>query len=162
MNAPARTAYDRIAIGDEHVFGTCLFTAEAILRFAKRYDPLPFHLDPAAGVASRFGGLAASGWHTAAAMMRLLVDYFDALEVRERAAGRPAILSGPSPGFDDLRWLRPVLAGDTITYTARVVGKRASQSRPGWGLLSMTTTGVNQRGEPVFSITTHVFISTRH
>jgi acyl dehydratase len=93
-------------------------------------------------------------------MMRLLVDHFDALEARARAAGEPYLVSGPSPGFDDLKWPHPVLAGDTVTYTARIVAKRPSRSRPGWGLLSMTTTGVNQNGKTVFSVTTHVFVET--
>ena len=153
-------AYDRIAIGDTHVFGSHTFTADAIRRFAAKYDPQAFHIDEAAAKAATFGGLCASGWHTASAMMRLLVDYFDAQEARAKAAGEPFLVSGPSPGFDDLKWPHPVYAGDTVTYTARVVAKRPSRSRPGWGLMSMTTTGVNQGGKTVFMVTTHVFVET--
>jgi len=151
-------AYDRIAVGDTHVFGSHTFTAEAIRRFAGKYDPLPAHVDDAA--ARTNGGLRASGWHTASAMMRLLVDYFDTQEARARAAGEPFLVSGPSPGFDDLKWPHPVHDGDTVTYTARIVAKRPSRSRPGWGLMSMTTTGLNQDGGTVFSVTTHVFVET--
>jgi acyl dehydratase len=151
-------AYDRIAVGDTHVFGSHTFAAEAIKRFAAKYDPQPVHVEEQAARAN--GGLRASGWHTASAMMRLLVDYFDSLEARARAAGEPYLVSGPSPGFDDLKWPHPVYAGDTVTYTARIVAKRPSRSRPGWGLLSMTTTGVNQEGKTVFSVTTHVFVET--
>jgi acyl dehydratase len=153
-------AYDRISVGDTHVFGSQTFTADAIKRFALKYDPQPVHVDEAAAKASAAGGLCASGWHTASAMMRSLVDYFDAMEARARAAGEPYLNSGPSPGFDDLKWPHPVYAGDSITYTARVVAKRPSRSRPGWGLLSMTATGVNQDGKTVFSVTTHVFVET--
>jgi acyl dehydratase len=153
-------AYDRIAVGDAHVFGSHTFTADAIKRFAAKYDPQPVHVDEKAAKASPAGRLCASGWHTAAAMMRLLVDYFDAQEARARAAGEPFLVSGPSPGFDDLKWPQPVYAGDTVTYTARVVAKRPSRSRPGWGLMSMTTTGINQNGATVFSVTTHVFVET--
>ena len=153
-------AYERITIGDTHVFGTNTFTTESIKRFAEKYDPQVFHVDEDAARQSNFGRLCASGWHTASAMMRLLVDYFDRAEARARAAGEPYLVSGPSPGFDDLRWPHPVYAGDTVTYTARIVAKRPSRSRPGWGLLSMTTTGVNQDGRQVFAVTTHVFVET--
>lgn len=153
-------AYDRIAIGDTHTFGSHTFTADAIRRFAAKYDPQAVHVNEAAAKKSAFGGLCASGWHTASAMMRLLVDYFDAQEARAKAAGEPFLVSGPSPGFDDLKWPHPVYVGDTVTYTARVVAKRPSRSRPGWGLMSMTTTGVNQDGKTVFMVTTHVFVET--
>ena len=153
-------AYEKIAIGDVHVFGSHTFTAEAIKRFAAKYDPQYFHTDEAAAKNSLFGGLCASGWHTASAMMRLLVTHFDAEEAKARAAGEPVLVSGPSPGFDDLRWPNPVYPGDTVTFTARIVGKRISKSRPGWGLLSMTTTGVKQTGKVVFTVTTHAFVET--
>jgi acyl dehydratase len=153
-------AYDRIAIGDIHVFGSHAFTAEDIKRFALKYDPQHFHIDEVAAKKSYLGGLCASGWHTASVMMGLLVRYFDAREAEARAAGEPVLVSGPSPGFDDLRWPNPVFAGDVVTFTARIVGKRKSKSRPGWGLLSMTTTGVKQTGETVFVVTTHAFVET--
>jgi acyl dehydratase len=153
-------AYEKIAIGDVHVFGTHTFTADEIKRFATRYDPQYFHTDEAAAKDSYLGGLCASGWHTASAMMGQMVRYFDRREAEARAAGEPVLVSGPSPGFDDLRWPNPVFAGDVVTYTARIVGKRKSKSRPGWGLLSMTTTGVKQTGEPVFQVTTHAFVET--
>jgi acyl dehydratase len=151
-------AFDRIAVGDLHPFGSHEFTAERIKRFARAYDPQSFHVDEAAGEASIFGGLCASGWHTASAMMRLLVDYFAALAERAEKAGEPKLVAGTSPGFDNLKWLKPVYAGDVVAFTGRVAAKRLSGSRPGWGLVSMETTGTNQTGEPVFAITTHVFV----
>jgi acyl dehydratase len=153
-------AYEKIAIGDIHVFGSYTFTAENIKHFATKFDPQAFHVDEAAAGHSNFGRLCASGWHTASAMMRLLVAYFDAREAEARATGAPVLVSGPSPGFDDLRWPNPVFPGDVVTFTARIVGKRVSRSRPGWGLLSMTTTGVKQTGETVFMVTTHAFVET--
>ena len=68
---------------------------------------------------------------------------------------------GPSPGFRDLRWIRPVLAGDTVAYVNVVVDKRTSASRPGWGILTARTTGTNQRGEEVYSITASAFVPMR-
>ena len=153
-------AYEQIAIGDIHVFGSHTFTADEMKRFAAKYDPQYFHLDEVAARDSYLGGLCASGWHTASVMMGLLVRYFDAREAKARADGEPVLVSGPSPGFDDLRWPNPVFPGDVVTFTARIVGKRISKSRPGWGLLSMTTTGVKQTEEIVFVVTTHVFVET--
>jgi acyl dehydratase len=151
------TAYERIAVGDVHDYGSHTFTAEEIKRFARAYDPQAFHVDEAAGAASHFAGLAASGWHTAAVMMKLRVAYF--VKEAERAAGRGETYPrfGPSPGFDDLKWLKPVVAGDTIAFADKVIAKRESKTRPGWGIVSLATTGVNQRGEPVFSVIGHVF-----
>jgi acyl dehydratase len=151
-------AFDRIAIGEVHAFGSHLFTAEEIKRFAVAFDPQAFHLDEDAAKASIFGGLCASGWHTASAMMRLLVDHFAGLAERAKAAGEPVLTLGPSPGFEQLKWQRPVYAGDTITFTCLILGKRTSRSRPGWGILSLETTGVNADGEPVFAVTAHVFV----
>ena len=92
-------------------------------------------------------------------MMRQLVDFFQREAEEATARGLPVSRIGPSPGFDDLRWLKPVFPGDTVTFTGRVVAKRPSQSRPGWGILSTETTGINQDGDPVFRITGHVFIT---
>jgi acyl dehydratase len=154
------TAYERIVVGEVYQYGSHTFTAEEIKRFAGAFDPQPFHLDEEKAAAGPFGRLAASGWHTAAIMMRLFVTH-SAREVERAAArGEPVPRFGPSPGFDDLKWLRPVFAGDTITYSGRIIGKRESQSRPGWGIVSMETTGVNQNGEPVFVFTGHVFAQT--
>jgi acyl dehydratase len=151
------TAYERIAVGDVREYGRHLFTAEEIKRFAGAFDPQPFHMDEAGGQASIFGGLCASGWHTASVMMRLLVDSFAREAELAVARGEPAPQFGPSPGFDDLKWLKPVYPGDEVTFSARVVGKRLSKSRPGWGIVSTEVTGVNQNGKRVFVVTTQVF-----
>ena len=130
--------FDDIAIGDVTEFGSHTFTAEAIKRFAGAYDPQPFHLDEEAAATGLFGALTASGWHTMAVMMKL-IDAAGGPLPAGAADGADCARLGPSPGFDDLRWLRPVFAGGTLTYRATVTGKRESRSRPGWGQPSQST-----------------------
>ena len=129
------------------------FTADDIIDFAQRFDPQPFHVDPEAARRSSFGGLAASGWHTAAVWMRLMITH------REHAAQarKPTIELGPSPGFTDLRWLKPVYADDTIAYSSTLTDKRPSASRPGWNLAHHRNIGVNQTGDEVFRFQSCVF-----
>jgi acyl dehydratase len=111
---------------------------DAIKRFAAQFDPQPFHLDDAAARASIFGGLAASGWHTAALTMRLLV------ESDVKPAG--GIVGA---GFDEFRWPRPVRPGDELRIEAEVLEVRPSKSRPDQGMIKLRTTTLNQRNEPV-------------
>ena len=145
-------AFDQITVGDTAEFGAYEFTAERIKRFAEKWDPQPFHVDQAAATAGPFGGLIASGWHTASVMMRLQVDYFAA-----RGAARPRF--SVSPGFDALAWPQPVYAGDRVTFSGEVTGKRLSRSRPGMGVVTTRFSGVNQDGEPVLSMTAHVLMA---
>ena len=151
------SAYEQIVVGEVHQYGSHTFTAEEIMRFAAAYDPQTFHADEAAARDSHFGSLIASGWHTASAMMRLFVDHFAREGERATSRGEVSPRFGPSPGFDDLQWLKPVYAGDTIAFTGTIRAKRESRSRPGWGIVTMETTGVNQRGEKVFVVTGHIF-----
>jgi len=153
------TAYERIVVGESFAFGARLFSAEEIKRFAVVYDPQLFHTDDAAAAETHFGGLCASGWHTAAAMMRQLVGHFSAEIEAARARGEPAPDLGPSLGIDKLKWLKPVYAGDEITFSGRIVAKRESASRRGWGIVSIESTGVNARGEPVFSCVSHILVA---
>ncbi|MCP4380009.1 MAG: MaoC family dehydratase [Hyphomicrobiales bacterium] len=149
--------FEAITVGDVHDFGAYTFSADQIKRFAGLYDPQHFHVDEKAAAASLLGGLCASGWHTASVMMGLQTRYYARAIERAAARGEPTAALGPSPGFDDLKWIKPVFAGDTITFEGRVSGKRPSASRPAWGIVSVTTTGVNQREEPVFICTGHFF-----
>lgn len=135
-----------IAIGTMTELGSYRFEAPDIVAFARAFDPQPFHLDPDAASRSLFGGLCASGWHTAAIWMKLMV----ASRQRAAEAGVTAKL-GPSPGFKNLVWSRPVFAGDTVGYRSTIVDRRPSASRPGWGLAFHRNEGINQRGEVVFS-----------
>jgi acyl dehydratase len=130
-------------------FGEIEFTPAEMIAFAREYDPQEFHLSAEAGRATHFGGLSASGWQIAANWMRAIVTFWN----REAQAGRFVPKLGPSPGFRDLLWLRPVLAGDRITYGSRLIETRKSASRPGWGIAQHRNFGINQRGELVFAFT---------
>ena len=149
--------YEDFVVGSNHPLGAHRFTAEEIRRFALAYDPQPFHVDEEAAKESLFGALCASGWHTASVMMGLLSRYFLRADEEARNAGRPVRALGPSPGFDDLKWLRAVYPGDTITFSGRIVSKRKSASKPGWGLVTLEAVGVNQKDERVFAVTAHIF-----
>ncbi len=140
----------RIELGSFH------FTGSDIVAFARAFDPQRFHLDEAEAKASLFGGLCASGWHTAGAWMRLMVEHRRRVEA-EMGAEAPAL--GPSPGFKNLKWLKPVFAGDVISYSHTLTGKRESASRPGWGMAAHRNEGRNQKGELVFAFDGNVFWS---
>ncbi|MDR4308682.1 MaoC family dehydratase [Chelatococcus sambhunathii] len=148
-------------VGAKAEIGSYLFTADEIVRFAKRFDPQPFHLSEEAGLAGPFKGLAASGWHTCAIWMKLMVAYQIRMAKERMAAGLPVGRAGPSPGFTDLRWRVPVMAGDTLTYFASVLETRPSASRPGWGLLTGLNSAVNQNGVEAFRFTSAVFVERR-
>lgn len=147
----AALPFDDLAVGQVTDLGAHAFTAPEIVRFAGAFDPQPFHLDEEAAARTHFGGLSASGWHTAVGWMRRMILTRDAAAKALREQGREPARFGPSPGFRDLRWVRPVRAGDTVRYRSALVDKRLSASRPGWGLVFHDNTGVNGRGEPVFA-----------
>jgi acyl dehydratase len=153
--------FEDIVIGVRHELGSYTFTAERIKAFAGKYDPQPFHLDEEAGRQSFFGGLVASGWHTAAACMRVGVDSRRRAAAAAQARGDDVPAGGPSPGFKSLRWPKPVLAGDTVTFFSEVTSKRASVTRRDWGLVIVLNTGLNQRGELVFSFDASAFVARR-
>lgn len=138
-------------LGEERTIGSYTFTAEEIIRFATKFDPQPFHLDPEAAKNSVLGGLCASGWHTTAVFMKLNVASIVQATREAISRGETPPTFGPSPGFENLKWLKPVYAGDTITYKRTVHSVRALTSRPGWSMLSMSTTAHNQHGEAVLS-----------
>jgi len=124
-------------------------TAE-IKGFATQYDPQPFHLDDTAAKATMFGGLAASGWHTAALTMRLLVD-----------GGAPIAGGIIGAGTDELRWPRPVRPGDELRVESEVLEVRPSRSRPQQGLVKMRTTTLNQNDEPVQVMVANLLVPRR-
>lgn len=140
---------DLYPAGERIELGSRLFTAEDIVRFASSYDPQLFHVDAEAAKHTLFGGLCASGWHTCAVWMRCFVDHHTREVGRLTRDGIAAPKVGPSPGFRNLQWLRPVFAGDTIRYYATLTGSRALATRPGWRLVSMVNEGINQNGDPV-------------
>jgi acyl dehydratase len=144
--------FEDFAIGQRSELGSFTFTAEAIKTFAAKFDPQRFHLDEEAGRKSLFGGLAASGWHVVSVCMKLLVVDGQRQAREALARGEEVATLGPSPGFRELRWIKPVLAGDTISFASEVATVRSSQSRPAWGIVEVRNSGTNQRGELVFSI----------
>jgi acyl dehydratase len=110
----------------------------AIVEFARKYDPQPIHVDPAAAAEGHFGGLIASGWHTCALSMRVLADWFRQAEVQGMG----------SPGLESVRWLAPVRPGDVLTGSYEILEKRASRTKP-MGFIKQNLELTNQRGEVV-------------
>jgi len=133
--------WEDFTVGEVIELGACAISEADVLAFARKYDPQPFHVDPEAARATIFGGLIASGWHTCAIAMRLMVDKY---------VGRSASLG--SPGLDNIRWLAPVREGDTITYRRRITAARPSESKPGVGLVHSHWEALNQRGETVMTM----------
>ena len=138
---------DLFPLGERIELGTKLFTAEDIIRFAERFDPQPFHMDAELAKESLFGGLCASGWHTSANWMATFLAFWNAECRKLAASGQTPPRLGPSPGFHNLAWLKPVFAGDTITYFVTPTGARPLASRPGLQINSMLAEGRNQNGE---------------
>lgn len=130
--------FEDFAPGQEYDLGALTVTREAIIEFASEFDPQPFHLDEAAGAASILGGLAASGWHTASLVMRLL-----ATNLLNGTAGRG------SPGISKLQWKRPVFPGDTLAARAEVLETKSLRSKPDLGIANVRVVAWNQHGEDV-------------
>ena len=147
--APVLGYLEDIVLGQTLELGAYEFTRENVTTFARAYDPQPFHLDDQAAQRSHFGRLAASGWHTAAAYMKCMIATRDGLMNAALARGETLAPRGPSPGFTNLRWLRPVYPGDVIRYSSTPVDKRPT-SKPGWGLVFTLGAGVNQDGARVY------------
>ncbi|WP_213738206.1 MaoC family dehydratase [Bradyrhizobium sp. dw_411] len=154
--------FEDIEVGQRRDLGSFTFTAELIKEFAAQFDPQRFHLDEEEGRNSLFGGLAASGWHVGSVCMKLLVADGQR-EAREATArGEQVAIWGPSPGFRELRWIRPVLANDTIHFVSEIETRRLSEKRPEWGIMQARNTGTNQRGEVVFSFLATAFVPRRN
>lgn len=129
--------------GSVQEFGSAAVAEAEIVEFARRYDPQRFHVDPEwAAAHGPFGGLIASGWHTAAIMMRLLVDNY-----------LSAVSSLGSPGIDELRWMRPVRPGDTLRVRVSVLDAKWSRSKPDRGLVRSRVEILNQDRDVVMSLT---------
>jgi acyl dehydratase len=136
-----RRHYEDLAVGEVVQLGRITVTKEMIIAFAREFDPFPFHLDEAAARASLLGGLAASGWQTAALSLKLLGDAF---------LNKIASMGGL--GFSDLKWRKPVMVDDTITGTATITALRRSRHHPERGILTIAFDIRNQRGEQVMTI----------
>ena len=154
--------FEDMAIGQRRDVGSFTFTADDIKRFAAQFDPQLFHLDEEAGRKSLFGGLAASGWHVGSVCMKLMVADGQRLAREAAARGEPVAVWGPSPGFRELRWIKPVLAGDIISFFSEVESLRISEKRPQWGIVQARNTGTNQRGELAYSLLATAFVPRRN
>lgn len=146
-----------LGIGVATPLGSHTFQADEIKAFATKYDPQPFHVDEQAAKNSVFGGLCASGWHTAATWMKYNLAQITAAAA-QWAGTRPAPEFGPSPGFKNLKWLKPVFAGETISFTRTGVGHRPLASRPGWHLLTILAEGFDTTGAKVIEFENSVLV----
>lgn len=153
--------FEDLKVGDVFPVGRHTFNTDEIKAFAQRFDPQLFHMDEAAAERSHFGALCASGWHTAAAWMRLMVDQRCGQMEAAAARGDKVPSMGPALGLRDLKWLKPVYVGDTIDYKSEVIELRVSNSRPGTGLMTILSSGVNQKGETVISFVSTTFVERR-
>ena len=144
--------FEDIEVGRKASFGQYDVTREEVMEFASKYDPQPFHLDDEAAARTHFGRLSASGWHTCAMMMSMLVENMKT----HRQAGLG------SPGMDNLRWTKPVYPGDTLRVESEVISKRRSASRPEMGLFKSTVKVFNQNDETVLEMTSNGLIRVRN
>jgi acyl dehydratase len=156
QTTPLAGWFEDLTLGTKASLGKQTFTRDAIIEFARQYDPQPFHVDEEAANNSLFGRLAASGWHTASAWMKHLVEGRKKFAGERARDGEPIPQPGPSPGFTNLRWHRPVYADDTISFATELADKRVT-SRPGWGLIFSRNTGTNQDGVLVYEFTGSAF-----
>ena len=147
---PDQKFFEDIQPGLTEEFGSSLVEEAEIVEFARRYDPQPFHLDREAAKKSIFGGLAASGWHTASLMMRMLVDHATTFAA-----------SMGSPGVDELRWLKPVRPGDVLSLRVTILETVPSRSKPDRGLVRSNVEVMNQDRDLVMTVKTMVFFRRR-
>jgi acyl dehydratase len=158
---PTGNHFEDQVIGARKELGSHTFTADAIKRFAARFDPQSFHMDEAAAKSSIFGGLCASGWHTAAEFTGHMIRDRQKDEAALRAKGEPIAMWGPSPGFKNLKWPRPVMAGDTLSFRITNIGKVDLKSRPERGMLVFLNEGFNQKGELAYQVTGQILVPRR-
>lgn len=143
--------FEDVEVRNETLFGSCEVTRDEVLEFARKYDPQPFHLSDEAAAKTYFGRLSASGWHTCAMTMGVIARRV----VSEEQAGLG------SPGIDELRWLKPVYPGDTLTVRGEIIEKTPSRSKPDMGSFRTRTTVTNQDNVPVLTFTSIVLIRRR-
>jgi acyl dehydratase len=142
--------FEDFPVGEVIEFGDVAVTAESIVEYAREFDPQPFHLDAEAARDSQAGGLIASGWHTAALVMRMCCDAF---VLRSASNG--------GPGVEELNWLTPVRPGDRLHVRRTTTSGRPSKSRPGLGLVGFQLAAVNQRDETVMTLTITMMMGRR-
>lgn len=142
--------WEDFKVGESTELGSHSITEAEILAFARKYDPQPFHTDPEAARRSIFGGLIASGWHTGAMFIRMVVQHMT-----------PVHATSGAMGFDDLKWLKPVRPGDVLSVESEIREKIESRSRPDRGTVKIESRIENQRGEVVMSLVSLVIYLRR-
>ncbi|WP_376703482.1 MaoC family dehydratase [Mesorhizobium sp. ISC25] len=145
-------------IGITVTLGSHQFEPESIKAFARKYDPQIFHIDEEAARNSIFGGLCASGWHTAATWMKLNLEAGIEAEVARWPGPGPVPEFGPSPGFKNLKWPKPVYAGETVTFTRTALAHRPIASRPSWRLLTLRSEAFDSTGDKVIEFESAVLV----
>ena len=143
--------FEDIVVGQKNSFGHYEVTMEEVLEFATKYDPQPFHLDNEAAAQTHFGRISASGWHSCAMTMRMMVDN---MKVNQQAGLG-------SPGVDEIRWLKPVYPGDTLRVESEILSKRQSVSKPEMGSFQGRNTVFNQHNEAVMTMVSTGLIRVR-
>lgn len=133
----------------EVILGSFTFTQENIIAYARQFDPQYFHVDPVAAKDSLFGNLCASGWHSASVWMKLNMQSLQREIAEIIAKGEIPPTFGPSPGFKNLTWVRPVFAGDTLTYTRTITSIRELESKPGWSMITMICAARDQNNQQI-------------
>jgi acyl dehydratase len=152
FNPPIDDRYfEDYIVGSVYEFGSILVQEEDILDFAGRYDPQAFHMDPEKAKGGPFGGLIASGWHTAALTMRLLVDHYVS-----KVAGLG------SPGSGPIRWLKPVRPGDELSIRVTILKAGKHRKKPDRGIVEALVETMNQRGEVVMTRTAIAIMGCRN
>lgn len=150
MNRTYKYYWEDFTVGSTREFGDMTLSQEDIVRFAREFDPQPFHVDEAAANESVFGGIIASGWHTCSLAMRMMCDAY----LLETA-------SLGSPGLDNIKWLKPVRPGDTLRLRSTVVEARPLESKPNIGLIRSHWRMFNQKDECVMEMEGHSMLSRR-
>ena len=143
--------FEEIYIGQTKEFGSYKISEKEIIEFASKYDPQVFHTDPIKAKQTQLGGIIASGWHTCAIFMRMFVDHY--------------LLGGngmPSPGIDNLKWLKPVYPNDTLSVKVTVKNKRLSKSKPDRGIVTTYCEIINQNNMTIMSLTTNGFVPVKN
>lgn len=158
MSGTIRPLPPFMAPGWSAKIGEHRFDADEIIAFARLYDPHPFHLSEEGARDTVFGALCASGWHTAAMWMRKQREFMAAHGAELASEGYLVPEFGPSPGFSNLRWLKPVYAGQLISFHNRTVSCRLSASRPGWHVLVGEYSARNAEDETVMQFESTVFL----
>lgn len=145
-------------LGETVTLGSHRFEPDEIKAFARLYDPQPFHVDEALAAQSLFGRLCASGWHTAAVWMKLNVADMERHADRPWEGVGPRPEWGPSPGFQKLRWPKPVYAGETVTFTRMALAHRRTATRPGWRVLQLRCGATDSSGDAVLDFESAVMV----